>query len=112
MEINDALMAGSFAHPAVVLDWFSRRVLWWRVSTSMEAAFYMETMEDALAKRDEPDIFNIDMHASDSVSAACDGSGRYLDLHSRRRRHSALDARTPDHAYFRHMSMPPIRLAA
>jgi putative transposase len=46
------------------------------------------------------------------VSAARDGIGRYLDLYNRRRPHSSIDGRTPDAAYFRHESMPPIRLAA
>jgi hypothetical protein len=33
-----------------VLDWFSRRVLSWRLSITMEAAFCVETLEDALAR--------------------------------------------------------------
>ena len=41
---------------AVVLDWFSRRVLSWRVSITMEAAFCVETLEDALARHGKPDI--------------------------------------------------------
>lgn len=52
------------------------------------------------------------LHAYDNVSAARDGIGRYLDLYNRRRPHSSLDGQTPDAAYFRHESMPPIRLAA
>jgi putative transposase len=39
----------SFVYLAVVLDWFSRRVLSWRLSITMEAAFCVETLEDALA---------------------------------------------------------------
>src|SRR5262245_53889777 len=35
---------------AVVLDWFSRRVLSWRLSITMDAAFCVETLEDALAR--------------------------------------------------------------
>lgn len=52
------------------------------------------------------------LHAYDSVGAAHDGMGRYLDLYNRRRPHSSLDGRTPDDAYDGHDSMPPIRLAA
>jgi putative transposase len=52
------------------------------------------------------------LHAYDSVSAAREGIGRYLDLYNRRRPHSSLDDQTPDQAYFNHTSMPPIRLAA
>ena len=42
------------------------------------------------------------LHAYDSVSAAREGIGRYLDLYNRRRPHSSLDGRTPDEAYFGH----------
>ena len=52
------------------------------------------------------------LHAYDSVSAAREGIGRYLDLCNRRRPHSSLDGRTPDAAYFEHESKPLIRLAA
>ena len=52
------------------------------------------------------------LHAYDSVSAARDGIGRYLDLYIRRRPHSSLDGMTPDQAYFGHTSTRPIRLAA
>ena len=51
---------------AVVLDWFSRRVLSWRLSIilgfdpRMEAAFCIETLEDALARHGKPEIFNTD----------------------------------------------------
>jgi putative transposase len=53
-------MARGFVYLAVVLDWFSRRVLSWRVSITMEAAFCVETLEDALARHGKPDIFNTD----------------------------------------------------
>jgi putative transposase len=52
------------------------------------------------------------LHAYDSVSAAREGIGRYLDLYNRRRPHSSLDGRKPDRADFGHESTPPIRLAA
>jgi transposase InsO family protein len=55
-----SLMARGFVYLAVVLDWFSRRVLSWRVSITMEAAFCIETLEDALARHGKPDIFNTD----------------------------------------------------
>ena len=160
MDITYIPMAKGFVYLAVVLDWFSRRVLSWKLSITMEAAFCVETLEDALAKHGKPEIFNTDqgsqftcaaftgvlakrdikisvdgkgawrdnvfverlwrsvkyeevyLHAYDSVSAAREGIGRYLDLYNRRRPHSALDGRTPDDAYFGHTSTPPIRLAA
>ena len=39
-------------------DWFSRRVLSWRVSITMEAAFCVEALEDALARHSKPEVFN------------------------------------------------------
>ena len=160
MDITYIPMAKGFVYLAVVLDWFSRRVLSWRVSITMEASFCVEALEEALAKHGKPEIFNTDqgsqftcpaftgvlakhdiaismdgkgawrdnvfverlwrsvkyeevyLHAYDSVSAARDGIGRYLDLYNRRRPHSSLDGRTPDASYFGHETMPPIRLAA
>ena len=49
MDITYIAMARGFVYLAVVIDWFSRRVLSWRVSITMEAAFCVETLEDALA---------------------------------------------------------------
>ena len=60
MDITYIPMARGFVYLAVVLDWFSRRVLAWRVSITMEAAFCVETLEDALAHHGKPDIFNTD----------------------------------------------------
>ena len=48
MDITYIPMARGFVYLAVVLDWFSRRVLSWRVSITMEAAFCVEALEDAL----------------------------------------------------------------
>ena len=49
-----------FVYLAVVLDWFSRRVLSWRLSITMEVAFCVAAVEDALARHGKPDIFNTD----------------------------------------------------
>src|ERR1017187_5690369 len=49
MDITYIPMARGFVYLAVVLDWFSRRVLSWRLSITMEAAFCVATLEDALA---------------------------------------------------------------
>ena len=60
MDITYIPMAKGFVYLAVVLDWFSRRVLSWRVSITMEAAFCVETLEEALAQHGKPEIFNTD----------------------------------------------------
>jgi putative transposase len=49
MDITYIPMARGFVYLAVVLDWFSRRVLSWRVSITMEASFCVETTEDQIA---------------------------------------------------------------
>ena len=60
MDITYIAMARGFVYLAVALDWFSRRVLAWRLSITMEAAFCIETLEDALARYGKPEIFNTD----------------------------------------------------
>src|ERR1700726_1791668 len=60
MDITYIAMARGFVYLAVALDWFSGRVLAWRLSIPMEAAFCIETLEDALARYGKPEIFNPD----------------------------------------------------
>ena len=60
MDITYIPMAHGFVYLAVVLDWATRRVLSWRLSITMEAAFCVETLEDALARHGKPAIFNTD----------------------------------------------------
>jgi putative transposase len=69
MDITYIPMARGFVYLAVVLDWFSRRVLSWRLSITMEAAFCVETLEDALARHGKPDIFNTDQGSQFTGSA-------------------------------------------
>src|SRR4030081_2974442 len=69
MDLTYIPMARGFVYLAVVLDWFSRRVLSWRVSITMEAAFCVETLEDALARYGKPDIFNTDQGSQFTGSA-------------------------------------------
>ena len=60
MDITHIPMERGFVYLAVVLDWATRRVLSWRLSITMEAAFCVETLEDALARYGKPEIFNTD----------------------------------------------------
>ena len=91
MDITYIPMARGFVYLAVVLDWFSRRVLSWRLSITMEAAFCVETLEDALAHHGKPDIFNTDQGsqftsaaftgvlASHGIAISMDGKGAWRD---------------------------------
>jgi transposase InsO family protein len=69
MDITYIPLARGFDYLAVVLDWFSRRVLSWRLSITMEAAFCVETPEDALGRHGRPDIFNTDQGSQFTGSA-------------------------------------------
>ena len=60
MDITYIPMARGFVYLAVVLDWFSRRVLAWRLSITMEAMFCVEALTEALARYGKPDVFNTD----------------------------------------------------
>src|SRR5512145_3159725 len=73
MDITYVPMARGSVYLAVVLDWFSRRVLAWRLSITMEASFCVETLEDALARHGKPDICNTDQ-GSQFTGAAFTGA--------------------------------------
>src|SRR6187431_3803573 len=60
MDITYVPMARGFVYLAAVIDWFSRRVLSWRLSITMEAGFCVEAVEEALARHGKPEIFNTD----------------------------------------------------
>ena len=60
MDITYIPMARGFVYLAAVVDWFSRRVLSYRLSITMEAAFCIEALQEALARHGTPDIFNTD----------------------------------------------------
>ena len=47
-----------------MLDWFSRRVLAWRSLITLEAEFFLEAVNDALALHGKPEIFNTDSKAT------------------------------------------------
>ncbi len=55
-----------------MVDWFSRRVLAWRLSITMEVDFCLDAVEEALAKHGKPEIFNTDQ-GSQFTSAAFTG---------------------------------------
>ena len=91
MDITYIPMAKGFVYLAVVLDWFSRRVLSWRVSITMEASFCVETLKEALARHGKPEIFNTDQGsqftgaaftgvlAANEIKISMDGKGAWRD---------------------------------
>ena len=71
-DITYIPMARGFVYLTAVLDWYSRRVLAWRVSVSMEASFCIEALEEALAKYGKPEIFNTDQGSQFTCEAFTD----------------------------------------
>lgn len=60
MDITYIPMARGFVYLAAVVDWHSRRVLAWRVSITLDTAFCIEAVEEAMQRYGKPEIFNTD----------------------------------------------------
>ncbi len=91
MDITYIPMARGFIYLAAVVDWFTRRVLAWRVSITLEVDFCIEAVEEALARHGEPEIFNSDQGsqftstdfikvlAAREIRISMDGKGAWRD---------------------------------
>ena len=91
MDITYIPMARGFIYLAAVLDWFSRRVLAWRLSITMDTSFCIEALEEAMRIYGSPEIFNTDQGSQftseaftgrlkkEGVEISMDGKGRWAD---------------------------------
>jgi putative transposase len=91
MDITYVPMARGFVYVAAIIDWFSRRVLSWRLSITLETDFCVEALEEAIAWYGKPEMFNTDQgsqftsHAFTSVlreagiAISMDGKGAWRD---------------------------------
>jgi putative transposase len=80
-----------FLYLVAIIDWFSRAVLAWRLSNTMDTAFCIDTLDEALARFGKPEIFNTDQGsqftsaaftgrlAGAGIRISMDGRGRWLD---------------------------------
>jgi len=141
-------MAKGFMYLVAIMDWYSRRVLSWRVSNTLDTEFCVDALQEAVRRFGTPEIFNTDQGAqftseaftgvltAHGIQISMDGKGRWVDnvfverlwrsvkyedvylrayenpaelrtglaryfaFYNSRRRHSALDRRTPDAVYF------------
>ena len=59
-DVSYIPMSHGFVYLTVILDWYSRRVLSWRVSVTMDVEFIMDALEEAIEKHGCPDIMNPD----------------------------------------------------
>ena len=60
MDITDGPMARGFVYLVAVVDWFSRKVLAWRLSMTLETEPCLEALSEALARHGRPEIMNTD----------------------------------------------------
>ena len=91
MDITYIPMARGFVYLAAVVDWFSRRVLAWKLSITMDVSFCIEALEEALSNYGKPEIFNTYQGSQftseaftgrlkkEGIQISMDGKGRWCD---------------------------------
>ncbi len=91
IDITYIRLKHGFAYLVAIIDWYSRKVLSWRLSNSMEASFCIDCLEQALQQYRNPEIFNSDQGVQFTCTAftdvlkraeimiSMDGRGRALD---------------------------------
>lgn len=90
-DITYIPVAHGFFYLVAIIDWYSRRVLAWRLSNTLEAAFCIEALHEALRRWGRPEIFNTDQGAqytsevwtevlkAHGIRISMDGKGRCID---------------------------------
>jgi putative transposase len=89
-DITYIRMLHGFVYLMAIMDWYSRFVLSWEISTTMDSAFCLSALEQAL-QLSRPDIFNTDQGTQftsieftgrlekENIRISMDGRGRYID---------------------------------
>ena len=90
-DITYLPMARGFVYLAAVVDWFSRRVLAWRLSITLDTSFCLDALEEAMRVYGQPEIFNTDQGSQftseaftgrlkkEGIQISMDGKGRWAD---------------------------------
>jgi putative transposase len=90
-DITYIPMARGFAYLVAIIDWYSRRVLTWRVSNTLDSTFCVEALQEALTRYGRPKIFNTDQGSQftsedftsvlldHGIKISMDGKGRCID---------------------------------
>ena len=90
-DITYIRLAHGFVYLVAVIDWYSRKVLAWRLSNTLESGFCVDCLEQALREYGAPEIFNTDQGCQFTSEAftsvlkeygiviSMDGRGRALD---------------------------------
>jgi putative transposase len=90
-DITYIRMAQGFVYLVAIIDWFSRYILSWKVSISLDSDFCIEALEEAIEQHGQPEIFNTDQGSQFTsnnfigaltkreIKISMDGKGRALD---------------------------------
>ena len=90
-DITYIRLTQGFVYLVAIIDWFSRYILSWRVSISLESDFCVDALEEAIEKHNQPEIFNTDQGSQftsknfineltkHQIKISMDGNGRALD---------------------------------
>ena len=90
-DITYIPMARGFLYLVAIMDWYSRKVLSWRLSISMDTTFCLEALNEAIQTYGAPEIFNTDQGSqftseeftgalkSSNIRISMDGKGRWVD---------------------------------
>jgi putative transposase len=90
-DITYIRLTHGFVYLVAVIDWYSRRVLSWRISNTMDTVFCVDCLEEALQRYGKPEIFNTDQGCqftsesftgvlkANHIAISMDGRGRALD---------------------------------
>lgn len=90
-DITYIRLAHGFVYLVAMMDWYSRKVLSWRISNSMDASFCVDCLEEALRNYGKPEIFNSDQGSQftsadftgvlkrEEIEISMDGRGRAFD---------------------------------
>jgi putative transposase len=90
-DITYIPMRRGFLYLVAIMDWYSRKVLAWRLSNTLEAEFCVDALKEALAKHGKPEIFNTDQGSQftsreftgllekEDIRISMDGRGRVFD---------------------------------
>lgn len=90
-DITYIPMGRGFLYLVAIMDWYSRKVLSWRLSNTLDTHFCLEALEEAIGKYGAPDIFNTDQGSQftsfdftgllkeHQIKISMDGKGRWMD---------------------------------
>lgn len=90
-DITYIRLAHGFVYLVAIIDWYSRYVLSWRLSNTLDTPFCVEALEEAIERYGQPQIFNTDQGCqftsleftnvlrTHTISISMDGRGRCLD---------------------------------